>query len=58
MAIEFKAEKKVDGIIEVKAQVEKKPNGDVVIHVPSYKLVEELKRGYQREELKNGKRNI
>lgn len=40
--MEFKAELK-DGVLEVKPIIEKKGN-DVIVHVPSFKLMEQLKR--------------
>lgn len=41
--MEFKAEVDKDGKVDVKAVVEKKGN-DVIIHVPSFKVIEEFKR--------------
>lgn len=49
MPLEFKAEL-VNGELTVKAIVEKNGN-DVVVHVPSFPLIQELKKNY-------GKRNL
>lgn len=48
--MEFKAEK-INGKIIVKPNIEKKPNGDIIVHVPSLPLIKKLQETY-------GKRNI
>lgn len=52
--MEFKAEVK-DGIINVKPIIERKGN-DVTVHVPSFKLIEELKRKEGKGDYKHTKR--
>lgn len=49
--MEFQASVNKQGIVEVKAVVEKKGN-DVIVHVPSYTLLNKLTTDY------NGKRDI
>jgi hypothetical protein len=46
--VEFKAEK-IDGVVTVKAIVEKKGN-DVIIHVPSFPLIEKLSKQLKEAE--------
>jgi len=48
--MEFKAEI-INGKPVVKAQVERKANGDVVIHIPSFPLINKLTE-------EHGKRNL
>ncbi|MBI4092281.1 MAG: hypothetical protein HY427_03710 [Candidatus Levybacteria bacterium] len=54
--MEFKAQI-IDGKIEVKAIAERLPNGDLIMHVPSFTLISDLKKKYE-EEQKDGKRAI
>ena len=53
--MEFKAERIGDSVV-VKAVVEKKGK-DIIIHVPSFKLIKELKIEQYKQE-HNGVRNI
>lgn len=53
MTLEFKAEM-IDGVLHVKPIIEKRGD-NTIIHVPSFKLMQELKN---KETYPNGKRNI
>lgn len=48
--MEFKAEI-LEGEVKVKPIIERKPNGDVIIHVPSFPIIQKLIK-------EHGKRNI
>jgi len=52
--MEFKAEKDSNGVIHVKPIIERKGK-DLIIHCPSFPLMNKLKQDYEKE---NGKRNI
>lgn len=51
MAVEFLAEEDSNGVISVKAKVEKIGN-DTIIHLPSLPLITKLKREFKEKKLK------
>ena len=52
----FKAEI-INGKIEVKPNIERKPNGDLTVHLPSLGVIKEETQKMLKE-IEDGKRNI
>lgn len=50
--MEFKAEE-INGEVFVKAIAEKKPNGDIIMHIPSFSLIQKLKTEFKKDGLRN-----
>ena len=46
--MEYKAER-IGNVIKVKPIIERKANGDVIVHVPSLPLIKKLTKQYDKE---------